>query len=90
MREKPSTGGRVIGAIGLLAHLAMLIWYAASGLVAPGWAVVVLIGVWALLLALGIWLWVRRPAFVPLVPVAAAVIWFGAISLGESFLGWTA
>jgi hypothetical protein len=32
----------------------------------------------------------RRPALVPLVPVAAAVIWFGAITAGEKFLGWTA
>jgi hypothetical protein len=90
MAEKPSTGARVVGTIGLVAHLAMLVWYLASGLVAPLWAVVVLLLVWALLLALGIWLWVRRPALVLLVPVAAAAIWFGAISAGEHFLGWTA
>ena len=90
MREKPSSGARVVGVIGLIAHLAMLVWYAASGLVAPSWAVVVLLTVWAALLAFGIWLWFRRPAFVPLVPVAAAAIWFGSISAGEAFLGWTA
>jgi hypothetical protein len=90
MREKPSSGARIVGAIGLLAHLAMLVWYAASGLVAPGWAVALLLLVWAALLGFGIWLWIRRPAFVPLVPVAAAAIWFGAISAGEAFLNWTA
>ena len=83
-------GARIVGAIGLVAHLGMLVWYAASGLVAPGWEVAALLVVWVLLLAVGIWLWLRRPAFVPLVPVVAAAIWFGAITAGEKLLGWTA
>jgi hypothetical protein len=90
MREEPSAAARVVGAIGLVAHLAMFVWYAASGLVAPGWAVAVLLVVWALLLAFGVWLWLRRPAFVPLVPVVAAAIWLAAVSAGGAFLGWTA
>jgi hypothetical protein len=90
MREKPSSGARIVGVVGLVAHLGMLIWYAASGLVAPTWAVVALLVVWAALLAFAIWLWTRRPAYVPLVPVLAAVIWLGAISAGGAFLHWTA
>jgi len=90
MREKPSRGARVVGVVGLVAHLAMLVWYAASGLVAPTWAVVALLVVWLALLGFGIWLLVRRPAYVPLVPVAAAAIWLGAVSAGGAFLHWAA
>jgi len=83
-------GGQIAWWIGLIAHLATLIWYAASGLVAPGWAVVVLLVIWALLLVVGLWLRTRRPYLMLLIPVLAAVIWFAAISAGERFLGWTA
>ncbi|MEV0733471.1 MULTISPECIES: hypothetical protein [Polymorphospora] len=80
---------RVAGWFGLVAHLATLVWYAASGLLAPGWAVLLLLLVWAGLLVVAIVLLRRRPAYVPLVPVVAALFWFGAISAGEAWLGWT-
>ena len=82
---------RVVGWIGLVAHLATLIWYAASGLLAPLWAVVLLLVIWAGLLAVAIWLLrSERPALTILVPLASTAIWFGVLSAGEAWLGWTA
>jgi hypothetical protein len=91
MPETPSLGARIVGVIGFVGHLATLIWYAASGLVAPGWAVAALLVVWVALLVVAIMLWRSgHPAWILLVPVAATAIWFAAISAGETFLHWTA
>ena len=79
-----------LGWLGLAARLATLVFYAASGLLAPGWAVAVLLVIWLALLAVAIWLLrARRPLWVLPTPVAAWLIWFGALSAGESWLGWT-
>jgi hypothetical protein len=75
---------------GLAAHLLVLVWYAASGLVAPPWAVAGLLVVWVALLLVGLWLGRTRPAWMLLVPVVAVVIWFAVISAGDAFLNWTA
>jgi hypothetical protein len=64
--------------------------YAASGLLAPVWAVVVLLVVWSLLLLVAIAWWSLHPRWVPLVPVAGAVLWFAAMNAGGAWLGWTA
>jgi hypothetical protein len=80
---------RLIGWLGLAAHLALLILYAASGLLAPGWAVALLLLIWLGLLVLAITLLRRRPLVVPLVPLVGFVIWFAVISAGEAGLGWT-
>jgi hypothetical protein len=80
----------IAGGVGFLAHVATLIWYAASGLVAPGWAVAVLLLIWLALLVLAIYLLRTRPVYVLLVPFASAAIWFGVLSAGEAWLGWTA
>ncbi len=88
--SRPSLAALIAGWLGLVAHLATLIWYAASGLVAPGWAVVTLLVIWLALLAGAIVLLRRRPAYVLLVPVGSALIWFGVLSAGEAWLGWTA
>jgi FtsH-binding integral membrane protein len=78
------------GWLGLAALLATLVFYAASGLLAPAWAVALLLVVWLALLALAIWLMRRgRPLWVLLIPVAAWLIWFGALTAGETWLGWT-
>lgn len=81
---------RLIGVAGLLAHLGLLVFYAASGLVAPGWAVVTLLVIWLVLLLVGVRLLIVRPLLVPIVPVLGVLIWFGAISAGDAFLDWTA
>jgi hypothetical protein len=76
--------------IGVVGHLAAGVWYAASGLVAPGWAVIGLLVVWA---ALSVVLWRlarRRSAWALAIPVLDAAIWFAVISIGEALLDWTA
>jgi hypothetical protein len=85
-----SLAARIAWFIGLAAHLAVLIWYVASGLLAPLWAVIGLLAIWVVLLVVGLRLWRARPAWMLAVPVAAVVIWFAVISAGERFLNWTA
>jgi hypothetical protein len=80
----------VLGWVGLAALLATSVFYAASGLLAPGWAVAMLVIVWLASLAVAIWfLRTRRPLYVLPLPVAAWLIWFGVITAGENLLGWT-
>ncbi|MEV4411999.1 hypothetical protein [Catellatospora sp. NPDC049609] len=90
MAESPSLAAKVVRVLGIVAHLVLLPYYLASGLVAPLWAVILLLAVWAALLFTAIHLWSARPFLVPLVPIAAVAIWFAAISAGETWLGWTA
>jgi hypothetical protein len=80
----------LLGWLGFAALLATLIFYAASGLLAPGWAVALLLVVWlALLVAAIILLRRRRPLWVLLTPIAAWLIWYAALTAGENWLGWT-
>lgn len=90
MRQQRSRGALVAGWAGLLGHLAMLFWYAGTGLVAPPWAVAVLLGVWLALLVVGVVGLRRRPAPVLLLPILDLTIWTAAITAGEAFLDWTA
>jgi hypothetical protein len=83
-------GKQIAWWVGLVAHLVVLVWYAASGLVAPSWAVAVLLFVWAVLLAVGLRLRTTTPVWMLAVPVAAAAFWFVFISAGEKLFGWTA
>jgi uncharacterized membrane protein len=71
-------------------HVLVLWPYSASGLVAPGWAVLALLGLWA---GLGWAAYVvhrRWGAVAALVPLLAMVLWTGVLVLGEQVLGWTA
>ncbi|MGN9778003.1 hypothetical protein ACTMS0_19905 [Micromonospora sp. H33] len=81
---------RVVGWLGLAAHLVLAFFYAASGLVVPAWALAVLLVIWLVLLAVAIRLLRERPAFVPLVPLAAVLIWLAVVWAGDVWLGWTA
>lgn len=90
MTEAMSRGATVAWWVGLAGHLVMGIWYGASGLVAPTWAVVGLLVVWAALLVTGIWLRTRRPWWMLAVPVLDVAIWVAVVSAGEAFGHWTA
>ena len=80
----------VAAGLGLAAMLGLGIFYAASTLVAPLWAAIILWVIWVVLFVLGI-VWLRRhPLRVLALPVAAAAIWYTGITAGEQFLGWTA
>jgi len=82
---------RTVGAILALLGLAALApFFFASGLMAPGWAVALLVAAWvALVVVAGVW-FRRRPWWLVLLPVGAVLLWFGAMSAGEAWLGWTA
>jgi hypothetical protein len=80
----------LLGWLGFAALLATLVFYVASGLLAPAWAVVLLLVVWLALLVVAIGLLRRRqPLWVLLTPIAAWLIWFAALTAGETWLGWT-
>lgn len=80
----------IVAASGLALLLVTLPFYLASGLMAPLWAVVVLLLVWLLLFVWGCRWFRSHPFRVILLPLASAAFWFVALSAGEAFLGWTA
>ena len=75
-----------VTALAAVLHLAVLAPYLSSGLLAPGWAVLLLLGVWAGLAAL-VWR-LRGNALALLVPGVAVALWFAALTAGEQLLGW--
>lgn len=78
------------GFVGLVGMVAMFFPYAASGLVAPYWAVGVLLVVWLVLMVMTCRWFLARPKRALVMPVIALIVWFGAISAGGFFLDWTA
>ena len=82
----------VVHGLAILALAALLVlapFFFASGLLAPGWAVVTFVTIWLVLFVAGCW-WVRRhPLRVVPLPLVAAAVWFGGMSAGEAWLGWT-
>ena len=80
----------MLAAVALLALLALAPFFLAAGLMAPGWAVVLLVGLWLALLVLALVWFRRRPWWVLPLPVVAVLLWYGALTAGEALLGWTA
>jgi hypothetical protein len=80
----------VAGWVGLVLMLFPLYWFVASGLLAPLWAVIVLLAVWTGSLIWGIRYRRRRPWIVLGLPFALMIFWFAFITAGEAWLGWTA
>jgi hypothetical protein len=64
--------------------------YAASGLLAPWYGVVVLMLVWVVLFVIATRWWTPYPKRTLLLPVLALVLWFAVLFLGEALFGWTA
>ena len=62
----------------------------ASALVAPLWAVAVLVALWLVQFVLACRWFSRRPYAVLAMPVVALVVWLSAIVAGDALLGWTA
>jgi hypothetical protein len=88
-QTRPSTISYVLGGLALAGLLAMSIWFFATGLLAPLWAVIGFIAVWLVLVVLGV-VWIRRhPWRVLSLPVIAAAVLFGGLRAGTTLLGWT-
>lgn len=62
--------------------------YAASALVAPWWAVVVLLLVWLFLFVVACAWWTPHPGRLPWLALATAALWFAAVLGGAFLLGW--
>ncbi|NNE10755.1 MAG: hypothetical protein HKN41_00745 [Ilumatobacter sp.] len=84
----PVARGLVTG-VAVLLFVAAGLAVAAIGLVAPGWAQVMLVVVWVVGLERLI-AWRRRPALALTVAVAMWVVLVGTVVVGDVWLGWTA
>jgi hypothetical protein len=74
-----------------MAGLVCVLWlYGASALVAPLWAVAVLVALWLVQFVLACRWFGRRPYAVLAMPVVALVVWLAVIFAGEALFGWTA
>lgn len=82
--------GAVAGATFVVLH-AIVGWITLTlGLVAPLWAVALLLLVWAAVAVIG-WRWrSRRPIATMLAPFAVAALDIGVVALGGALLGWSA
>lgn len=86
--------GHVLASIvGLVAatlmHLVVGVFVFSSGLIAPGWAVLLLSLMWVGAAWL-VWRWRKRPLLAMLVPIGTAAVWWVTMLLGDALLGWTA
>ena len=91
MHTTLSTTDRTGVAIGAAMHVGTGVFpLSASGLVAPGWYLVLTALMW-LAGAVAIWRLSRTATRrVWAVPLAVTALWFAGITVGEQVLGWTA
>lgn len=78
------------GFVGVAGMVAMFFPYAASGLVAPYWAVAVLLVVWLVLMVVTCRWFMPHPQRTLVMPVVAFAVWIAAIGAGATFLDWSA
>ena len=77
--------------VGFFLHLVVGVFpYAASGLLAPLYGIVIIYAGWFALLVLALKWWNKTPYRVLLIPVIALVWWFALLNFGDFVLGWTA
>ncbi len=74
---------------GMLGLLASSFLYLSSGLVAPLWAIALLLAFWFGLLALAVRWFRTRPWWVLALPFVGVAVWWLALTTGEQQLGWT-
>jgi hypothetical protein len=84
-----SLGSSIARVVGFALQAVAAVFVAASGLMMPMWAVLVMWLVWLAGLAVQI-VHRRRPLVVVAVPIVVAAIWLLTGTLGETYLGWTA
>ncbi|WP_232679312.1 hypothetical protein [Nocardioides sp. R-C-SC26] len=76
--------------VGMVLMASAFFLYAASGLVAPAWAVVALMVVWVALFALCCLWWTPHPRRLVWVAVGSMLFWFVSLNAGAYFLDWQA
>lgn len=76
--------------VGMAGMACAFFLYAASGLVAPWWAVVLLLVVWVALFLVACAWWTPHPGWLPGLAVFTVVLWFAVVSAGGLLLDWTA
>ena len=76
--------------VGMAGMACAFFLYAASGLVAPWWAVVALLVVWVLLFVVALAWWSLHPRWVPGLAVVAVRLGFAVVTAGGVFLDWNA
>lgn len=89
VQAKISAGQWAVLVVALGLHLVAGFFLLVSGLVAPLWAVALLMAIWVVLLITG-YRYRHRPLIVLMMPVAAAVAWFVVVQGGSMLFGWTA
>ncbi len=75
--------------VGMAGMAAAFFLYGASGLVAPVWALTVLLFVWLVLFVTACRWWTPHPKRVLVLPVVALVVWFAVLTAGAVWLDWT-
>lgn len=90
MSEGRRAVGYLLAGLGVLLLVAELPFALASGLMAPLWAVVLVVLLWCLLFVVALAWFRRHPVRVLLLPFLGVVVWVGVLTFGEQVLGWTA
>lgn len=71
--------------------MVVALWfYGFVGLVAPWWVVPITLALWLVLFVLALWNFSRSPVVVLATPLVAMVLWFGIVSAGRAWWGWSA
>ena len=84
----PRTGPIVVAVLAGILHLVVGYFYAVSGLVVPGYALIPLWLWWVVLALVFFRLAFRGSWWTAAIPVIAAVTWFVVVFGGGELLGW--
>jgi len=88
----PATGRRISPwpFVGLVLLVSSFFLYAASGLLAPAWAVVVLLATWLVMFVLCFVWWTPHPRRTVVLGIVSFVWWWVAVTAGGIVLDWRA
>ncbi len=76
--------------VAMIGMAAAFFVYAASALVAPWWAVSLLMVLWCVLFVLATRWWTPHPQRTMALPILAVAVWFVVLNAGARWLGWSA